>query len=242
MSESARAETGGNVTRLVDFTQMTGRSGPFSRDARFVALTDMARPEGGPVPFAALGMPRLGPGNHDDEDLPDVLIDALAQPPADPIALARAEGYAQGAADAEAAAAQDAAEANEAIQRLVLSFSRMDAAMTEGLRQKLMDTVIALCESCLAPLALDRQALALRAERAAALFQRADDERVMRLHPLDLELAHNLLPADWAYLPDATLARGAIRVETRNGGIEDGPTQWRQAILEALDLGTGTDA
>jgi flagellar assembly protein FliH len=32
------------------------------------------------------------------------------------------------------------------------------------------------------------------------------------------------------------LERGALRVEAANGGVEDGPAQWRQAIAEALAL------
>ncbi len=108
------------------------------------------------------------------------------------------------------------------------------------LRQRLLATVVALCEAALAPLALDMPALARRVERAAALFMRADDERVIRLNADDLAVVRDLLPPDWAFVPDPALERGALRVETRSGGLaaggaEDGPTQWRQAIAEALD-------
>ena len=37
-------------------------------------------------------------------------------------------------------------------------------------------------------------------------------------------------------LPDARLERGGLRVETKTGGAEDGPGQWRQAIAEAIEL------
>jgi flagellar assembly protein FliH len=30
------------------------------------------------------------------------------------------------------------------------------------------------------------------------------------------------------------LERGALRVETTGGGVEDGPAQWRAALNEAL--------
>ena len=35
-------------------------------------------------------------------------------------------------------------------------------------------------------------------------------------------------------VPDATIERGALRIDTEDGGVEDGPGQWRQAIAEAL--------
>ena len=41
--------------------------------------------------------------------------------------------------------------------------------------------------------------------------------------------------ADWQVVPDPALARGALRVEAANGGVEDGPAQWRAAITEAFE-------
>ena len=39
---------------------------------------------------------------------------------------------------------------------------------------------------------------------------------------------------DWQIVPDSTLERGSLRVESANGGVEDGPAVWRRAIGEAL--------
>ena len=61
-------------------------------------------------------------------------------------------------------------------------------------------------------------------------------ERVLRLHPEDFKLIARQLPADLEVLPDAALERGALRVESANGGVEDGPAHWRRAIAEALGL------
>lgn len=160
-------------------------------------------------------------------------------PPADPLALARAEGFAEGHAAAAAEAQAQAASAREAGNRLTLAFVRLDAELAEQLRQRLIETVAALCEATLAPLALDRTLLAERVKRAAALFSRADDERVIRLNPDDLEAVRAMLPAEWSFLPDPALSPGALRVETASGGAEDGPVQWRRAIAEALDPAVG---
>ena len=154
--------------------------------------------------------------------------------PEDPVALAWAEGYQAGVAEAgELARLQ--AEADETARGAIeLALARLDEEQTEGLRQKLYATVEALCEAAIAPIALDRNALLARVERAAAMLARADDERVLRLHPDDIKLVGKRLPDGLDVVPDPALERGALRVETQNGGVEDGPAHWRAAIAEAL--------
>jgi len=152
----------------------------------------------------------------------------------DPVALAWAEGYAKGIDDARAAAEADHAAETTARAALDLAFARLDADMAETLRQRLQDTVMALCEQTLVPYAIDEQALAARVERAVAMFSRAEDERVIRLHPEDLKLVADRLAADWTVVPDSALDRGALRVESQSGGVEDGPAQWRRALAEAF--------
>ena len=153
---------------------------------------------------------------------------------ADPLASAWAEGYAEGTATA-AAEAQDLADWHAtALARIELAFTRLDTVQEEALRQRLHETVTALCEAAIAPLALDPAALARRASRAASMLARADDARVLRLHPDDLALVAARLPEGLAVEPDPALERGSLRMETATGGIEDGPGQWRRAIAEAL--------
>ena len=154
--------------------------------------------------------------------------------PQDPLTVAWSEGFAVGAQQARVEAAEQAGIEGEAREALTLAFTRLDAELAEILRQRLHDTVAALCETALAPLALDEDALLRRIERAAAMIARADDERIIRLHPDDLALILPRLGEDWAVVPDPGLERGALRVETATGGVEDGPAQWRQAIAEAM--------
>lgn len=160
---------------------------------------------------------------------------AEPEPPADdPIARAYAEGFAAGSAAAQAQAEERARIEAQARDALSLSFARLDHDLQEELRQRLRDTVAALCESAIAPLALDEGALIQRIEKAVSMLARADDERVIRLHPEDLALVSPRLAAEWQVMPDPSLERGGLRVESVNGGIEDGPAIWRRAIAEAL--------
>ena len=182
-------------------------AGGFRSDARFASLGGASAPEPQPVPEAE---------------------------PEDPLAIAFAEGYAAGAAEAQARADERALADGAAREGLSLAFSKLDRELEEELRQRLRDTVAALCEAAIAPLALDQDALLGRIERAASMLARADDERVVRLHPDDIALLSQRFAADWQIVPDRTLERGALRVETANGGVEDGPDLWRRAIAEAL--------
>jgi len=152
----------------------------------------------------------------------------------DPIAAAFAEGYAAGTAEAQAIAAEQIRTLSKAQSALAVSFTRIDRQMEEELRLRLRDTVNALCEKAIAPLALDQDALVRRVERAASMLARADDDRVIRLHPDDIECVSERLAHEWTVRPDPALERGSLRVESANGGVEDGPATWRRAIAEAL--------
>lgn len=152
----------------------------------------------------------------------------------DPGAQAWEAGYAAGSAETQQGADQAAAELAAARSRIELALARLDTEQTEQLRQKLFAAIEALCEASLAPLRLDPGALAARVERAAAMLARADDQRILRLHPADLALVAHHLPEGLEVRPDPALERGALRLETANGGVEDGPAHWRRAIAEAL--------
>lgn len=152
----------------------------------------------------------------------------------DPIAQAYARGYAEGAEAATAAAQAQAAAADAARHRIETALARIDASEIDAFADRLRDTVLALCNAVLAEAALAPEALARRVTAAAAMFSRAGDERVIRLNPEDLVLVESRLPDSWHCEPDPLLERGAVRVETAGGGVEQGPAQWRAALEEAL--------
>ena len=161
---------------------------------------------------------------------------AAPAPEPDPLAEAFDRGVAEGEAAAAARFAAQRADLEARYAGLARAFAELAAGEGDLLRARLTELVAQLCEGTLAPLALDRAALAARVERAAALLQRAADQRRVRLHPDDADLVRPLVSAGLELVPDPALARGALRIETEEGGIEDGPEAWRLAVREALGL------
>ena len=152
----------------------------------------------------------------------------------DPVAEALARGREEGRAEAMREAAAQRAEEDAAREAITLAFARFDEESGQALRERLRETVIALCEDAVLPLALDIEGLQRRVEAAAALLQRKTDERVIRLNPSDHALVLPLIDPTLTLVPDPAIERGALRIDTEDGGVEDGPAQWREAIAEAL--------
>lgn len=152
----------------------------------------------------------------------------------DPVDDAYARGREEGRAEAMAEIAQQRAEEDSAREAITLAFARFDDESAKALRERLRETVLALCEDAVLPLSLDIEGLARRVETAAALLQRKTDERIIRLHPRDHALVLPLVDPELTLVADANIEQGGLRIDTEDGGVEDGPAQWRQAIAEAL--------
>jgi len=67
------------------------------------------------------------------------------------------------------------------------------------------------------------------------MLQRKHDQRIVHIHPEDLELVKASVPASLELVADGSVERGGLRVETDDGGVEDGPQQWRRALAEIFD-------
>lgn len=183
------------------------------------------------LPFASLAASK---GFVTDPRFADVIAVPSGPEPGDPLTLAWEDGYTAALAEAEAAIRAQSDAESTARDRIELALVRLDDDLAEALRQKLLVTVEALCAAAIAPLAIDREALAARITRAAAMLARADDDKRLRLHPEDLALVSGRLPEGLPVEPDPALERGSLRIETAAGGVEDGPAHWRRTIAEAI--------
>lgn len=160
-----------------------------------------------------------------------------APPPdfADPVAAAWQKGYDEALASARLDAERAAGERDATVRQLELRLGTIEAETEAALAEKLRLTVLALCARAIAPLAVDEKALLRRISQALELLRRTSDDCTLVLHPDDLALLRLKLPEAVRTLPDPSLERGGLRLETASGGIEDGPAQWRRLIEEAFD-------
>ena len=156
----------------------------------------------------------------------------VAVPQVRPDALSEAwdEGFRIAAAQVRSDMARDAA----ASAQIEQAYATLADSEAEALAEKLRETVIALCGAVLDSAAIDPDAVSRRVTAALALLRRSTDERVLRLHPDDLALVGARLPPGLETRADPALERGALRLETAAGGVEDGPAQWREAIAAAV--------
>ena len=181
----------------------------------------------GPTGFAA--DPRFQPAPaHATPPGDPVANDAQAH--ADECAAAHARGVEAGRAQAQREADGEQAER----RRLGSAIRRFDEDMTQRLGAQLAATVAALCDATLAPAAHDAELLMRRCTRAAALLAETRDACTLYLNPADIPRLDADFTADWRIAPDPALPPGGLRIEGREGGIADGPDEWRRALAEAL--------
>jgi flagellar assembly protein FliH len=156
------------------------------------------------------------------------------EPLPDPLEEAFARGAEEGEARARAAYEIKLAELEARYAGLGCELAEQAIDEGDRLRSMLRETVAALCEQAVAPFALDHELLARRVEKAASMLMRAADERRIRLNPADKEAIEGLVAPGLVLEEDPSLSPGCIRIETEDGGIEDGPPSWADAIRSAV--------
>ena len=144
-----------------------------------------------------------------------------------------ARGFEEGRKSAMAEAEENAAREDAARERLGAQLLTIGSEDEQRLSQRLRDIALALCSETLAPIALDEAALNRRIAACLAMLREAE-ERVVHLHPDDIDFIDPELAETLTIRADPALERGEVRVESADGGVEDGPSTWRKAIAEAL--------
>ncbi len=168
----------------------------------------------GGMPFGAASPiePSADSASHD--------VDAIAQ--------ARAEGEAVGRTAAQTEFDAKLAEVESTVLQIEQAFADQMAAL-------LNETVIALCEKTLAPLAMDKDILLQRCQNAAAAIESDLSHAQLALHPDDCAAVEPVLGDTLSLMPDPQLARGNIRLTTPSTAIFDGPDQWSASIRRAIE-------
>ncbi|RSY78020.1 flagellar biosynthesis protein FliH [Sphingomonas koreensis] len=153
----------------------------------------------------------------------------------DPIAAARAAGYAEGLAagraEADAVAAQQAALLQQVSNALAQGAHFDRERMAGHLRQTVLHLVAKMIgESGIAP-----DVLAGRIEAATDMLADSAESAILRLHPDDIALVQDHLPKTVFPVGDPNVARGGFVIESASTIVEDGPDMWLEQLAQAID-------
>lgn len=153
----------------------------------------------------------------------------------DPIAAARAAGYAEGLAagraEADAASAQQAALLRQVSDALSQGAHFDRERMAGHLRQ----TVLHLVSKMIGEAGVAPDVLAHRIEAAADMLADSAESAILRLNPDDIALVEGHLPKTVFPVADAHVARGGFVIESASTIVEDGPDLWLEQLATAID-------
>jgi flagellar assembly protein FliH len=218
----------------------------FSVPAEGFAAADVraragARPSG-PVSFAPqpVGPKHFSPADRDADPVDgwNPVDPERATEFTDPIATARAEGFAEGVA--AALADRDAQDAEHARDRALVD--RLAAALAsdaridrEGLARGLRQTVLYLVTRLVGEVGVSGELLAGRIDAASDLLADQAESALLRVHPDDVALLDGRLPATLFAAGDPHVARGSFVLESASTIVEDGPELWLEQLAQAID-------
>ncbi|WP_343521039.1 FliH/SctL family protein [Sphingomonas sp.] len=153
----------------------------------------------------------------------------------DPIAAARAAGYAEGLAagraEADAASAQQAALLQQVSDALAQGAHFDRERMAGHLRQ----TVLHLVTKMIGEMGVAPDVLAARIEAATDMLADSAESAILRLHPDDVALVQRHLPNTIFPIGDANVTRGGFVIESASTIVEDGPDMWLEQLAQAID-------
>lgn len=160
---------------------------------------------------------------------------AIPQPSdEDPIRAAWKAGFEDGIATEKRLTREMRGEDMEAINGLRDQVRQIDIAAIQMMESRMREAVVALCHQVIdeCPVSADR--LVARIQTAVRMMTASHNHKSIEVSPEDLPLITGLLPQEWAVRANPDIARGAIRVISPEGGVEDGPEQWKLALEEAI--------
>jgi flagellar assembly protein FliH len=160
----------------------------------------------------------------------------VGTPPPLPPEPAETDGYANGFAAGQQAAAAVFAIEHAAMARLLSAATALQPEPSEELAAMIALTVERFVTEITGAAPVDRDWLVARARAAADMVVDADGARTLWLHPDDVALVEGI---DLAVVPmaDPALERGALRIDCSAGWIEDGRSIHLDALRAELGLG-----
>jgi flagellar assembly protein FliH len=150
----------------------------------------------------------------------------------DPLEQARMEAFAMGFDEGSRITSEAAAADVEARAQLTEALTMLEPAPSGMLSTLLSATVIRLVEQIVGEVEIDIERLLQRCDTVAAYIEDNEGKGALHLHPEDIVMLEGEKIAV-KLVPDATMRRGCVRLDTSDGWVEDGP-DIRLSRLRAL--------
>lgn len=201
-----------------------------------------AAPIRGPVHFSpkpsGSGPKHFSPADPDKDPTQgwDPLNPALDEPEAiDPVAAARAAGYAEGLAAATDAAAEARTRDHALLASLVEALGQAGRVDREAMAGRLRATVMLLVGRLVGETGVSAELLSRRVVAATELLADKSESALLRVHPDDVTLLDGKLPDNVFAAGDAGVGRGSFVLEAASTVVEDGPDLWLEQLAQAID-------
>jgi flagellar assembly protein FliH len=153
----------------------------------------------------------------------------------DPIAAARAQGYADGLHAAHEEIAADSARNEALLTELAAALNSAGQIDRDAMALQLRKTVMLLVTKLVGETGISGDLLATRIKAAVDMLADAAESALLRVHPDDVALLEGKLPTAIFPVGDALVTRGTFVLESASTIVEDGPDLWLDQLAEAIE-------
>jgi flagellar assembly protein FliH len=153
----------------------------------------------------------------------------------DPIAAARAQGYADGLQAAHEEIAADTVRNEALLADLAAALNSAGQIDRDAMALQLRKTVMLLVTKLVGETGIAADLLASRIRAAVDMLADAAESALLRVHPDDVTLLEGKLPTAIFPVGDALITRGTFVLESASTIVEDGPDLWLDQLAEVID-------
>ncbi|MEO5867411.1 MAG: FliH/SctL family protein [Sphingomonas sp.] len=195
----------------------------------------------GPVSFAPQGgeprhfSPADPSGNPTEGWDPFTATQETTSGFADPVAAARATGFAEGKAAARAEIDSGETRDQALLAELIAALRAEGRVDRERIARQLRQTVLFLTGKLVGEVGVAPALFAARIDVAADLLADAAESAMLRVHPDDIAMLDGALPKTVFAVGDAAVARGSFVLESASTIVEDGPELWLEQLAQAIE-------
>lgn len=153
----------------------------------------------------------------------------------DPIAAARAAGFAEGSAHAQALAREEQERNIALLQSITHALGQAGRIDREALARQLRQAVVSLVTKLVGEIGISGDLLAKRIDAATDLLADSAESAVLRVNPEDVALLTGKLPDTIFPVGDSSVERGGFVLESASTIVEEGPELWIDQLTQAID-------